>query len=53
MRKNRRFEAEIKYMHDVWGEQLQRDPAYNPNFSLASADFTLAFPPRTSLPWRQ
>ena len=53
LRKNRRFEAEIKYMHDVWGEQLQRDPAYNPNFSLASADFTLAFPPRTSLPWRQ
>ncbi len=53
VRKNRRFEAEIKYMHDAWGDTLLRDPAYNPNFSLASADFTLAFPPRTSLPWRK
>lgn len=53
VRKNRRFEAEIKYMQDTWGEALLRDPAYNPNFSLASADFSLASPPRTSLPWRK
>ena len=53
VRKNQRFEAEIKYMHDTWGETLERDPAYNPNFSLASADFTLAFPPRVSFPWRK
>jgi GT2 family glycosyltransferase len=53
VRKNQRFEAEIKYMHDTWGETLRRDPAYNPNLSLAAADFTLAFPPRTSFPWRR
>ncbi len=53
VRKNQRFEAEIKYMHDTWGETLELDPAYNPNFSLASADFTLAFPPRVSFPWRK
>ena len=53
VRKNQRFEAEIKYMRDTWGGQLEFDPAYNPNLSLASADFTLAFPPRTSFPWRR
>jgi GT2 family glycosyltransferase len=53
VRKNQRFEAEIRYMHDTWGEQLEFDPAYNPNLSLTSADFTLAFPPRISLPWRR
>ncbi|HEY1584010.1 MAG TPA: glycosyltransferase family 2 protein [Chthoniobacterales bacterium] len=52
VRKNRRFEAETKYMHDTWGDALQNDPAYNPNLSLASADFRLAFPPRTSPPWK-
>ncbi|MEP6976273.1 MAG: glycosyltransferase, partial [Spartobacteria bacterium] len=51
--KNARFEAEIKYMHDTWGDALLRDSAYNPNFSLLSADFTLAFPPRTSHPWKK
>ena len=51
--KNDRFEAEIKYMHDTWGDTLQQDPAYNPNLSLVSADFTLAFPPRVSFPWRK
>lgn len=51
--KNQRFEAEIKYMHDRWGAVLQQDPAYNPNLSLTSADFTLAFPPRVSQPWRK
>jgi GT2 family glycosyltransferase len=50
--KSQRFEAEIKYMRDTWGDALQNDPAYNPNFSLASAGFTLAFPPRLQVPWR-
>lgn len=53
VRKNQRFEAEIRYMRETWGESLQFDPAYNPNLSLASADFTLAFPPRISFPWRK
>ena len=51
--KDRRFQAEIKYMHDKWGATLQSDPAYNQNLSLVSADFTLAFPPRLTNPWQQ
>jgi len=50
--KNSRFEAEIKYMHDTWGDALRQDPAYNPNLSLLSGGFTLAFPPRVSFQWR-
>jgi GT2 family glycosyltransferase len=53
VRKHARFEAEIDYMHQRWGETLERDPAYNPNLSLVSADFTLAFPPRLTNPWTQ
>ncbi len=53
VRKHQRFETEIAYMHKRWGEMLERDPAYNPNLSLAAADFTLAFPPRTQDPWRR
>jgi GT2 family glycosyltransferase len=49
--KSDRFEAEIKYMRDKWGEALLKDPAYNPNLSLAAGGFTLAFPPRVLLPW--
>ncbi len=49
--KDRRFQSEIQYMHDRWGALLQNDPAYNPNLSLISADFTLAFPPRLTKPW--
>jgi GT2 family glycosyltransferase len=50
--KNRRFEGERKYMLDTWGDELQHDPAYNPNLSLNGAGFTLAFPPRTTKPWQ-
>jgi GT2 family glycosyltransferase len=53
VRKHVRFEAEIEYMRQRWGEALQRDPAYNPNLSLATADFTLAFPPRLTKSWTE
>jgi O-antigen biosynthesis protein len=36
---------EAAYMQKKWGEQLQRDPFYNPNLSH-SIGFTLAWPPR-------
>lgn len=50
--KQRRFLAEVGYMEQRWGEQLARDPAYNPNLSLASNElFKLAFPPRVENPW--
>ena len=39
------FFREVAYMQKKWGEQLQRDPFYNPNLSL-SVGFALAWPPR-------
>jgi len=47
-----RFRQEIRFMQERWGEQLLRDPAYNPNLTLEREDFSLAFPPRVSKPWR-
>jgi GT2 family glycosyltransferase len=42
-----RFNAEARLMQDRWGDGLRNDPAYNPNLSLQSHSFELAFPPRT------
>lgn len=47
-----RFLAEVEYMKTKWGDILQRDPFYNPNLSLDEDLFTLAFPPRTTKPWK-
>ncbi len=44
--KVRRFQAEIEAMRARWGERLLADPAYNPNLTLDSEDFGLAYPPR-------
>jgi GT2 family glycosyltransferase len=46
--KVRRFQAEIEVMKQRWGERLLQDPAYNPNLSLDSEDFALAYPPRVA-----
>ncbi len=32
--KVRRFQGEVEFMHEKWGELLQKDPYYNPNWSL-------------------
>jgi GT2 family glycosyltransferase len=48
----KRFHGEIKYMKDKWNEILDQDPAYNPNLSLDSENFMLAFPPRLAPLWR-
>lgn len=45
--KIRRFQQEIQVIQSRWGRQLLEDPAYNPNLTLASEDFGLAYPPRT------
>ena len=47
-----RFLTEIDYMKSKWGHLLQRDPFYNLNLSLDENLFTLAFPPRTTKPWK-
>ncbi len=41
-----RFLREVALMQERWGAQMLDDPAYNPNFSLQSETFGLAFPPR-------
>ncbi len=33
--------AEVLYMRERWGEVLDNDPYYNPNFSMGSGDFNL------------
>jgi GT2 family glycosyltransferase len=42
------FEQEIKLMRAMWGELLDSDPFFNPNLSLATPYYTLAFPPRVA-----
>lgn len=51
--KKQRFNCEISYLQKKWSKLLLADPHYNPNLSLFSTDFSLAWPPRISLPWRQ
>ena len=46
-----RFNAEVDFMIEKWGEVLTSDPYYNPNLDLASANFSLAWPPRRRRPW--
>jgi GT2 family glycosyltransferase len=47
-----RFHAERDRVLSRWGAALLDDPAYNPNLSLESEDFSLAWPPRVRRPWR-
>lgn len=45
--KQQRFQKELSYMLERWGDLLQTDPAYNPNLTLNDTNFGLAYPPRT------
>lgn len=49
--KRRRLIAESRRMRRRWGRDLLADPYYNPNLTLESCDFGLAFPPRSERPW--
>ncbi len=40
--KKARFSGEVAYMKDTWGDQLLNDPAYNPNLSKDTEDFSIA-----------
>lgn len=44
--KKARFDGEIRFMRERWGELLDNDPAYNPNLAFDREDFSLAIPPR-------
>lgn len=44
--KQARFNKEVHYMKQRWGDQLLNDPAYSPNLTLDHEDFSLAWPPR-------
>lgn len=46
--KKARFASEVAYMKQRWGDLLERDPYYNPNLSLVTNSFTLAWPPRVA-----
>jgi O-antigen biosynthesis protein len=41
-----RFQKEIRFMEERWGSKLRNDPYYNPNLSIITEDFSLAWPPR-------
>lgn len=47
-----RFQKEVAYMRQRWGEILDNDPYYNPNLDLLRGDFSLAFPSRAKKPWQ-
>jgi hypothetical protein len=49
--KRARFRGEMERMVSRWGDALSNDPAYNPNLTLESEDFALAWPPRVRRPW--
>ena len=44
--KQLRFNGEIEYMKQRWGDLLLFDPAYNPNLTHVAENFGLAWPPR-------
>ena len=46
LRKHFRLRREIRHMQRKWTEHLRRDPYYNPNLSLDSEQYELAWPPR-------
>lgn len=41
-----RFESELSYMKNRWGNILENDPQYSPNLTVHHEDFSLAWPPR-------
>lgn len=49
----KRFGREIAHMRRRWGEVLDNDPYYGPNFSRAAVDYRLASPPLRTPPWRR
>ncbi|WP_116686307.1 glycosyltransferase family 2 protein [Pelagibaculum spongiae] len=42
--KQQRFEKEVEFMKEKWGDALNNDPAYNPNLTLKHEDFRIGNP---------
>jgi GT2 family glycosyltransferase len=42
------FPREVRYVESRWAAVLRNDPAYNPNLTLVTEDFALAWPPRVT-----
>ena len=49
--KKARFQSEIDYMMNTWGNFLMTDPAYNPNLTLVGEDFSPAYLSRSMRTW--
>ncbi len=50
-KKAARVRSEVAWMQQQWGTLIRNDPAYNPNLSLETADFSLGWPPRIESVW--
>jgi O-antigen biosynthesis protein len=46
-------QREIASMRECWGQNLERDPFWNPNLSLASNHPQVSLPPRIRRPWQK
>lgn len=44
-----RFNSEVRFMTESWGDILVDDKCFNPNLSLNSENYELAFPPRVKM----
>ena len=41
-----RFQQEVRFLVNKWGDKLRQDPYYSPNLTCNLEDFSLAWPPR-------
>jgi GT2 family glycosyltransferase len=46
-----RFQREVDHMRERWGDVLDNDPFYGPNFDRMHGDYRLASPPLRTRPW--
>ena len=50
--KRQRLDREAEWVRRKWEKILDADPFFNPNLDLLRCDYSLAFPPRVTYPWR-
>jgi len=46
-----KYRLEMNYLKSRWKDIIRHDPCYNPNLTLDTEDFALAYPPRVIRPW--